>query len=161
LSDEVEIDKKTLTNQRTAAVRESLEKEKGYVREGKGTREWTPEQQEEIMAGERPKDDNGKAYEGHHMKSVSKYPAHAGNRENIQWLSRDEHKAAHGGNFHTPTNGRYNPDNGCTKVFFDNQEPKAPEPQPLKELAKPEEQANKTEETKSTELSTAQGKGRT
>ena len=123
-------EKKELTRQRTAAVRESLQQEREYVSEGKGTREWTQDQQKDILSGERPKDENGKSYEGHHMKSVSGHEVQASNKNNIQWLSRAEHKAAHEGNFHIKTNGRYDPETGETESF--RRYPVAPEVKSLK-----------------------------
>jgi len=139
-------EKKELSRQRNFAVKESLKQEQEYVNEGKGTRQWSEQQQKDIMAGERPKDENNKAYEGHHMKSVSGHEAQAGNPNNIQWLSRDEHKAAHEGNFHVQTNGRYNPDTGETERF--RRYPKAPEAAPLdKPVAKSSEQTQAKSES--------------
>lgn len=91
--------------------------EQQLVREGKGTRDWTPEQQQDILDRGKAHDDNGKAFEGHHMKSAEKFPEYQGDPENIQFLSRPEHFAAHNGNFQNPTNGYFNPYTGETKDF--------------------------------------------
>ena len=119
------------------AVQDFWNKERESVREGKGSRDWTPEQQEVIMnykadGSERaqagiPKDENGRSYEGHHMKSAEEYPEHQASADNIQPLTREEHQAAHGGKFQNSTNGYYNPENGETTEFEMN-EPSKPEP---------------------------------
>lgn len=94
--------------------------EKQLVLVGKGTRDWTPSQQQDIIDRGKAYDDNGKAFEGHHMKSVEKYPEYQGEPGNIQFLSRQEHQEAHGGNFQNPTNGYFNPLTKITKEFGDN-----------------------------------------
>ena len=106
---------------RTAAANRAVEaawqNEQGHIYEGKGTRDWTPQQQKDIMERGKAYDENGKAFEGHHMKSVEAHPDYQGEPENIQFLSRDEHKAAHNGNFQNPTNGYYDHNTGETKKF--------------------------------------------
>ena len=82
--------------ERNKAVREACNKERELVQEGKGTREWTPEQQKDILEKGRAYDDNGKAFEGQHMKSAEKYPEYQGDSGNIQFLTRAEHLEAHG-----------------------------------------------------------------
>lgn len=52
-------------------------------------------------------DDKGIAFEGQHMKSVSAYPQYQDDPRNIQFLSREEHLAAHGGNWKNQTNCYY------------------------------------------------------
>lgn len=94
--------------------------EKQLVLEGKGTRDWTPDQQQDIIDRGKAYDDNGKAFEGHHMKSVEKYPEYQGKPGNIQFLSRQEHQEAHGGNFQNPTNGYFDPITKITKEFGEN-----------------------------------------
>lgn len=91
------------------AVRESWENERRRVLEGKGTRDWTEEQQKQIKEKGKAYDSEGKAFEGQHMKSVSLYPEYQGDARNIQLLSHEEHLAAHGGNWQNPTNGYYDP----------------------------------------------------
>lgn len=94
--------------------------EQRLVNEGKGTRDWTPDQQRDIVDRGKAYDDNGKAFEGHHMKSVEKYPDYQGDLGNIQFLSRPEHSSAHNGSFQNPTNGYFNPFTGETVDFGDN-----------------------------------------
>ena len=100
------------------AVLAAWEREQALVREGKGTRDWTPEQQKNILDPDLGKayDDNGRAFEGQHMKSVEKYPEYQGNPDNIQFLTREEHINAHKGSWQNPTNWYYDP---MTKQFFD------------------------------------------
>lgn len=92
-----------LNRERQKAVREAWKNEKRLVLEGKGTRNWSKQQQKEIL-----KRGSVKGYDGHHMKSVIKYPQYAGNPKNIQFLTEKEHYNAHGGNYKMPTNGYYN-----------------------------------------------------
>ncbi len=107
------------TSEANRAIAKSWENEKNRVLEGKGTRNWTPEQQRDILDTGKAYDENGRAFEGHHMKSVEAYPQYQGDPENIQFLNRAEHKAAHFGDFHTPTNGFYDPVTGETIDFGD------------------------------------------
>lgn len=95
--------------ERNKAVRAAWNKERKLVQEGKGTREWTPEQQKDILEKGRAYDDNGKAFEGQHMKSAEKYPEYQGNPGNIQFLTRGEHLEAHDGNWQNPSNWYFNP----------------------------------------------------
>lgn len=110
-------------SQRTAkadqAVRGAREREQQLVREGKGTRDWTPEQQRSILENGKAYDEYGKAFEGHHMKSAECHPEYQGDAGNIQFLTRTEHRDAHGGNFQNPTNGYYNPVTRVTTDFGD------------------------------------------
>ena len=98
------------------AVLEAWNKELELVQEGKGTREWTPEQQKDILEKGRAYDENGKAFEGQHMNSAEMYPEYQGEPGNIQFLTRTEHLEAHDGNWQNPTNWYYNP---VTKEKFD------------------------------------------
>ena len=102
--------------ERNKAVREAWNKELELVQEGKGTREWTLEQQKDILEKGRSYDENGKAFEGQHMKSAEMYPEYQGEAGNIQFLTRAEHLEAHDGNWQNPTNWYYNP---ITKEKFD------------------------------------------
>ncbi len=116
------------TSGASKAIRAAWLKEQELVSEGKGTRDWTPEQQKEILElgkayyhSENPVDVNdGKAFEGHHMKSAEAYPEYQGDPENIQFLSRAEHQAAHGGDYRNPTNGYFDPVTKTTRDFCDN-----------------------------------------
>lgn len=53
-----------LNNARRRAVLQAWQRERTYVNDGKGTRDWTKEQQKEILS-------HGSVcgYEGHHMRS--------------------------------------------------------------------------------------------
>ncbi|WP_399627925.1 T7SS effector LXG polymorphic toxin [Sporosarcina sp. SG10008] len=105
---------------RQKAVRQAWKHEKEYVRKnGKGTRDWTPEEIQELLQ-------NGKVkgYEGQHMKSANDNPDFAGDPDNIQFLKGrnmdvDEHLDAHGGSYHNPTNGYYDPKTGVMVEFGD------------------------------------------
>lgn len=102
------------------AVVAAWERERQLVLEGKGTRDWTLEQQKDIIERGRAYDENGKAFEGHHMKSVEAYPEYQENAYNIEFLTRQEHIEAHGGSFRNSTNGYFNPISHVTKAFSDN-----------------------------------------
>jgi hypothetical protein len=102
--------------ERNKAVREAWNKELELVQEGKGTREWTQEQQKDILEKGRAYDEKGKAFEGQHMKSAEMYPEYQGEPGNIQFLTRAEHFEAHDCNWQNPTNWYYNP---ITKEKFD------------------------------------------
>lgn len=84
-------------------------KEQELVKEGKGTRNWTSQQQQDILEIGKAYDDNGKAFEGQHMKSAEMYPEYQGSPGNIQFLTRAEHLEAHGGSWQNPTNWYFNP----------------------------------------------------
>lgn len=103
------------------AIRLAWQRELELVQEGKGTRDWTEKQQRDILDPELGKayDEDGKAFEGHHMKSAEAYPEFQGNSENIQFLSRTEHTQAHGG-WRKPTNGYYDYITGITYDFEEN-----------------------------------------
>lgn len=107
------------TSKANDAVSKAWDRELELVRQGKGTRDWTPEQQRCILDYGKAFDENGDAFQGHHMKSVERYPEDQGEPGNIQFLSRAEHKAAHGGSFRNPTNGYYDPVSGVTASFGD------------------------------------------
>ena len=116
------------TSEASKAIRAAWQKEQELVSEGKGTRDWTPEQQKEILElgkayyhSENPDDVNDrKAFEGHHMKSAEAYPEYQGAPENIQFLSRSEHQEAHCGDYRNPTNGYFDPVTKITRDFGDN-----------------------------------------
>ena len=98
------------------AILAAWNKEQKLVQEGKGTREWTPQQQRDILEKGKAYDDNGKAFEGQHMKSAEMYPEYQGEPGNIQFLTRAEHLEAHDGNWQNPTNWYFNL---VTKEKFD------------------------------------------
>ena len=108
---------KTTSTLRQQAVDRAWEREVELVREGKGTRQWTPEEQKELLS-------TGKVegYQGHHMQSVNTYPENAGNPDNIQFLTHDEHfNGAHNSSYYNQTNGYYDPQTKTMNEFKDNQ----------------------------------------
>jgi len=104
------------TAESNKAILAAWNKEQELVEEGKGTREWTSQQQQDILEKGKAYDDNGKAFEGQHMKSAEMYPEYQGEPGNIQFLTRAEHLEAHDGNWQNSTNWYYNP---VTKEKFD------------------------------------------
>ena len=98
------------------AIRLAWERERELVSKGLGTRDWTPEQQQDILEYGKAFDDDGKAFEGQHMKSAAQYPEYQGNPDNIQFLTRKEHLEAHNGSWLNPSNWYYDP---IEKQFFD------------------------------------------
>lgn len=111
-------EKKRLAYERQNAVRQAWKEEQSRVRVGHGTRNWSAEEQEELL--ERG---SVQGYEGHHMKSVSLYPEYAGDSKNIQFLTEDEHLyGAHNGSYHNLTNGYYDPETKEMHEFGDKLE---------------------------------------
>lgn len=102
---------KTSIKERNKAIRQAWEREQQLVQECKGTRDWTKKQQQDILDPQKGKayDDQGRAFQGQHMKSAAEYPEYQGNPDNIQFLTRDEHLEAHKGSWQNPTNWYYNP----------------------------------------------------
>lgn len=81
---------------RNQAVQDFWDNERELVKQGKGTRNWTIEQQNVILnkdsngielkhAGT-PKGMDGVAFQGQHMYAVDAYPEYAGDYRNIQAL---------------------------------------------------------------------------
>ncbi len=137
--------------ERNKAIRKAWEKEQQLVQEGKGTRDWTKEQQQDILNPDKGKayDDKGRAFEGQHMKSAAEYPEYQGNPDNIQFLTRDEHLEAHKGSWQNPTNWYYNPITKEFTYFGDGEiiSCKIIElSDPIVELAVPDSGSAKTEE---------------
>lgn len=97
------------TAESNKAILAAWNKEQELVQEGKGTREWTPKQQQDIFEKGKAYDDDGVAFQGHHMKSAEMYPEYQGDPGYIQFLTRAEHLEAHNGNWRNPTNWYYNP----------------------------------------------------
>lgn len=106
------------TAEANKAIRLAWERERKLIRDGKGTRDWSVKQQEDILNPDIGKayDEYGRAFEGQHMKSVEKYPEYQGDPDNIQFLTKDEHLEAHRGNWQKPTNWYYDPN---TKEYID------------------------------------------
>lgn len=97
------------TSEAIRAVAAAWENEKTRVSEGRGTRDWTPEQQHDILTRGKAYDTDGRAFQGQHMKSVEMYPEYQGDPDNIQFLTREEHLEAHGGSWTNPTNWYFDP----------------------------------------------------
>lgn len=97
------------TAESNKAILAAWNKEQELVQEGKGTRDWTPEQQQDILEKGKAYDEDGFAFQGQHMKSAERYPEYQGDPENIQFLTRAEHLEAHDGNWKNPTNWYFNP----------------------------------------------------
>lgn len=121
-------EKLQLIRNRQKAVRDAWSREKTLVCQGKGTVNWNSEQQRELMEKGRVS-----GYEGQHMKSVSQYPEYASSADNIQFLTHEDHLAAHNmGNvneqngYHSVTNGFYDPETHEMQSFGNNP-PHAPE----------------------------------
>lgn len=104
--------------ERNKAIRLAWERERELVLQGKGTRDWSLDQQKDILDPDKGKayDENGRAFEGQHMKSATEYPEYQGDPNNIQFLTREEHLVAHKGSWKNSTNWYYNPK---TKEFVD------------------------------------------
>ena len=71
-----------------------------------GTRNWTKEQRQDILNGNRAKFNNDTLH-GHHAYSASKYPHLANKHEVIYPATRNEHfKGWHGGNWKNSLPGK-------------------------------------------------------
>ena len=97
------------TAESNKAILAAWNKEQELVQEGKGTREWTPKQQQDILEKGKAYDEDGLAFQGQHMKSAEMYPEYQGDPGNIQFLTRAEHLEAHNGNWRNSTNWYFNP----------------------------------------------------
>lgn len=97
------------TAESNKAILAAWNKEIELVQEGKGTRDWTPKQQQNILEKGKAYDEDGVAFQGQHMKSSEMYPEYQGDPGNIQFLTRAEHLEAHNGNWRNPTNWHFNP----------------------------------------------------
>ena len=104
------------TSASNKAIRNAWKNEQNLVKEGKGTRDWTVTQQKDILERGKAFDENGKSFEGQHMRSVEIHPESQGDPKNIQFLTRAEHLDAHGGSWRNPTNWFYDP---VTKTKYD------------------------------------------
>ena len=72
------------TAESNKAILAAWNKEQELVQEGKGTREWTPKQQQDILEKGKAYDDDGVAFQGQHMKSAEMYPEYQGEPGNIR-----------------------------------------------------------------------------
>lgn len=97
---------KRFENRRREGIKKFWKEEKERIQTGqKPSREWTPQQRQDILNNKIPKEPNGKAIEGHHKYSAREYPQHANDPKNIEPLTRAEHLQRHGGNTKNPTHG--------------------------------------------------------
>lgn len=116
-------EKLRLNRDRQYAVREAWKREKELVQKGMGTRDWTFEEQKELM-------ENGyvRGYEGQHMISCSLDASQAANPDNIQFLTHDDHLDAHnqagGQGYLSPTNGFYDEDTHTLRNFEEGEAPR-------------------------------------
>ena len=110
---------------RSRAVKEAWEKEADRVREGRGTWDWTVEQQAELLSRSHTNNPGVSGFEGSHMLSAKDYPEHAGNPDNIQLIPTIAHyDGVHERNprEHTP-NGIYNAETGEVMPIEDGKIP--------------------------------------
>lgn len=134
----VDTSDKELKNARQRGVDRAWAAEKRAVMNGKGSRDWTPEQQKELL-----EKNSVSHFEGHHMRSIAYGKTRdeqlkiAEDGNNIQFLEKteanNEHLRAHGGDYHNPTNGYYDTEKNTMHDFGDG-EPHAPE---RKDLSNP------------------------
>ncbi len=112
-------DPRSFSAQRSAAVNDAWEQERRLVMQGRGTRDWTISQQEELIR-------TGKVsgFDGSHMLDASSNPSVANSPDNIQFLTYEEHiYGAHAGNTHNPTTGHFDPATGKTETINPRQIP--------------------------------------
>ena len=111
-----------ISKARQKAINKAWKREKELVRQGKGTRDWTVSQQQELLS-------EGKitGFEGQHMMDASSYPEFAGDPNNIQWLTYAEHHfGAHQGKWTNSTKGRVDYTTGEFIPFKDGEVPSVP-----------------------------------
>lgn len=108
---------------RKKAVDGAWEREKEFVQNGHGTREWTVEQQAELL-----REGHVTGFEGSHMMSVKDYPEYAGKPENIQFLPSVAHfEGVHQGDpVRIHPNGRFDENTGEVISAKDGQIPEQP-----------------------------------
>lgn len=116
-------EKKALNAARIRAVNQAWKHEVELVKEGKGTRQWTIEEQEEMLSNPNHK---VAGYYGHHMKSVNGHEGYAGEPKNIQFLTREEHMEAHQNWTQNQTNGYYNYETHTMEAFNGEELKEAP-----------------------------------
>ena len=104
---------------RERAVEEAWTQERKLVLQGKGTRDWSVSQQEELI-----RTGHVSGFDGSHMLDASSNPSVANNPDNIQFLTYEEHiYGAHGSNTKNPTTGRFDPATGKTEEINKGQIP--------------------------------------
>jgi hypothetical protein len=98
-----QIKQESVKTLRQKAVRDAWKEEKALVREtGQGTREWTEKEAKELLEKGKVK-----GYQGHHINNVKHHPQHAGNPNNIKFVTPREHLLEHGGNFKNKSTGEF------------------------------------------------------
>lgn len=103
----------SIESQRQMARKEAFADERRLVMQGRGTRNWTVSQQEELIR-------TGKVsgFDGSHMFDVSHNLSAADKPDNIQFLTYEEHiYGAHDSNPRNETKGRFDPSTGKTTVI--------------------------------------------
>jgi hypothetical protein len=97
-----------LDNRRARGVGDFWARERAKLKKGeKPTRNWTPEQTADILAGKTPKGPDGKPMEGHHMFGVKDFPQAAATGQNIHPATDKEHTGRwHGGDTKAETDGK-------------------------------------------------------
>ena len=98
-----------------SAVKKAWKRERQLVIQGKGTRDWTEDQQHQLLRDGIVKVSGWT--EGDSLRADDLI-----GQRNIQFLSRDEHYLlAHQGNLRTPVNGYYNLEEGQTEPFTEDE----------------------------------------
>lgn len=152
--------KKELQTLREEAVNKAWRREKELVLQGKGHRQWTVDQQMELLTSEPPK---VTGYEGSHILDVKGHPEFAGDPNNIQFLPTIAHfHGVHKHNFRVePGEGLFDEETG--EIIPLDEEGKLPEQgivtledrvvhfQELDELERQKEQAQLLEQIKNEE----------
>jgi len=108
----------SLDYERRNAVKQAWARERSLVKAGKGTRNWSKSEQRQLLETGRVK-----GYYGHHKCTVKNNPSQAGNPDNIQFLTRNEHYKAHNGNYKNDPHGHYNPSTGKVSKYTDSVKP--------------------------------------
>lgn len=119
LNREIYADAKDLKALRADAIKDAWAQERKLVMQGRGTRDWTVSQQEELLR-------TGKVsgFDGSHMLDASSNPSVAMEPDNIQFLTYEEHiYGAHGGNTRNPTTGWFDTTTGETQEINPRQIP--------------------------------------
>ena len=121
---------------REHAVNQAWKKEAERVLDGKGTWDWTVEQQAELL-----KRGKVSGFEGSHMLNAKDYPEHEGNPDNIQLIPTIAHfDGVHQRNTHAHNpNGVYDPNTGEVIPASDGRVPTLSEI-PLTDRYDPEQQ---------------------
>jgi len=98
---------KRFSERRREGVRQMWVEERARLMRGEpGTRDWSPQQRQDILNRKTPLGPDGKPMEGHHMYSAQEYPKLADNPRNMVGTTKNEHvNRWHGGDTRIPTHG--------------------------------------------------------